>query len=217
MTRTGMARRGTDGRGLVLIGARGTGKTTVGRILAERTGRPFRDADREVEERAGRSIRALFDESGESVFRDWEERTLAALAIEYPDAVLATGGGAVLRESNRRVLRAFGCVAWLTADPVELARRLEVDPAGLAARPALTSAGTLDEIRQVLAARVPLYAALADLVVATDGRSPDDVAGELLEQWGRWSSVGRQPSSGHDDARAASGRENPPAVGSIVV
>ncbi len=106
---------------------------------------------------AGRSGRSS-TRCGEPAFRDWEERTLAELTAGNPEIVLATGGGAVLREANRRRLREFGLVVWLTAHPSELARRLEADPRGLAERPALTLAGTLDEIVQVLDARTPLYA-----------------------------------------------------------
>lgn len=170
-------------RGLVLIGYRGTGKSTVGRILAEALGRSFLDSDREIEARAGRSIRSIFTESGEPAFRDWEERALATLTAENPGSILATGGGAVLREANRRRLRGFGFVVWLTADPAELARRLEADRNSLAARPALTAAGTLDEITQVLEARSPLYAELADAVIPTDRKEPREVAEAILGCW----------------------------------
>jgi shikimate kinase len=182
---------GSQGRGLVLIGYRGTGKSTVGRILAERSGRRFADSDREIEARSGRSIRVIFAESGEPAFRDWEERTLAELIAEAPGAILATGGGAVLREANRRRLRDFGFVAWLTAEPAELARRLEADRAGLTDRPALTAAGTLDEIARVLADRTPLYRGLADAVIPTDGQNPKDVADEVLISW--FDLAGRPP------------------------
>lgn len=174
---------GIRGRGLVLIGGRGTGKSTVGRLVAGLAGRPFVDSDREIEGRSGRSIRAIFEESGEPAFRDWEQKTLARLAAEVPGAVLATGGGAVLREANRDVLRGFGLVAWLTADPAEMGRRLQADRAGLAGRPALTPAGTLDELVAVLEARGPLYAGLADLTIATDGLTPAEVAEALLAHW----------------------------------
>jgi shikimate kinase len=171
------------GPGLVLIGYRGTGKSTVGRLVAERLARPFLDTDAEIEARAGRTIASLFREGGEATFRDWEERTLADLTAGNAGAVLATGGGAVLRETHRRRLRRFGFVAWLTADPTELARRLEADGAGLAARPALTAAGTLDEITQVLQARSPLYAELADAVIPTDRKTPREVAKAVLQCW----------------------------------
>jgi shikimate kinase len=171
------------GLGLALIGARGTGKSTVGRLLARRVHRRFLDLDPEIEARAGRSIRAIFTDWGEPAFRDWEERTLAAVTEANPGAILATGGGAVLRPVNRQRIRAFGFVVWLTADPDELARRLEADPRGLSDRPALTTAGTLGEIAQVLRQRSPLYRELAGAVVETGGKSPDDVVEAILACW----------------------------------
>jgi shikimate kinase len=82
------------GRGLSLVGVRGTGKSTVGRILAQRIGLPFVDADGELEARAGKSIRAIFEDEGEGAFRDLEEQVLADLTGRAP-AVLATGGGSI--------------------------------------------------------------------------------------------------------------------------
>ncbi len=178
-----LTRSSPHGPGLALIGFRGTGKLTVGRILARRLKRSFRDCDREIEARAGLSIRAIFSESGESAFRDWEEQILAELTAGRPEIILATGGGAVLRETNRQRLRDFGLVVWLKAHPSELARRLEADIRGLAERPALTNAGTLDEIVPVLEARIPLYQESADAVVETGERSPDEVADAILELW----------------------------------
>lgn len=172
-----------EGLGLALVGYRGTGKSTVGRLLAERTGRPFVDADHEIEARAGRSIRSIFEGSGEPAFRDWEERVLREVAEGRPGAVLATGGGAILREANRRTLRAFGLVVWLRAEPQVLARRLEADARTRAARPALTSAGALHEIADVLASRTPLYQAVADACVDTEGKSIAEVVDAILELW----------------------------------
>ena len=83
------------GQGLALVGYRGTGKSTVGRIVADPSERPFLDADLELEARAGRSVSAILTEEGEPVFRDWEERTLAELIEQSPTAVIATGGGVV--------------------------------------------------------------------------------------------------------------------------
>jgi shikimate kinase len=175
----------TPVEGLVLVGYRGTGKSTVGRILSDRLRRSFFDADREIEARAGRAISSIFADWGEPVFRDWEERTLAELTGMFPGAIVATGGGAVLREANRRRIRKFGYVAWLTGDPSLLARRLESDRRGLGERPALTAAGTIAEIAQVLAVRMPLYQALADTVIETGDKSPDEVATAILDCWTR--------------------------------
>ena len=95
------------GLGLALVGCRGTGKSTVGRIVAAGLGRHFFDADLELEARARRSVSAILLDDGEPVFRDWEERTLAELIAAYPTAVVATGGGVVVREINRSRLRAL--------------------------------------------------------------------------------------------------------------
>lgn len=170
-------------QGLALIGTRGTGKSTVGRILAERLVRPFLDADVELEEKLGRSIAAIFAADGELLFRDWEERVLSDLITAHPGAILATGGGVVLRATNRAALRSFGLVVWLWTDPAEAAARLQADRRGVDQRPALTSRGTLAELASVLETRSPLYKATADAVVDTSGRSPTDVAEAIIKLW----------------------------------
>jgi shikimate kinase len=149
------------GRGVALVGYRGTGKSTVGRLLAAHLNRQFVDVDLEIAARAGRSIEAIFAESGEPVFRDWEEQTLAELLERFPEAVVATGGGSVLRERNRGRIRDFGYVVWLSTKPDELLRRLKVDEGSGVSRPALTPAGTIAEIEEVLGARTPIYEELA--------------------------------------------------------
>jgi shikimate kinase len=173
------------GRGIALVGYRATGKSTVGRILADRLGRPFADADREVEALAGRPIRSIFVEDGEPAFRDWEARVLADLADRVAGGVLATGGGAILLEGNRKLLRDFGFVAWLTADADTLARRLRSSRRGVDDRPSLTAAGTLAEIAGVLEARTPLYRGAAHASVETAGRTAEEVADAVLEAWSR--------------------------------
>ena len=173
------------GPGLVLVGYRGTGKSTIGRIVAERARSPFADADTEFERAHGRPIRAVFAEEGEAGFRLREAAPLESL-VDLPEltgGVLATGGGAVLAESNRRALRRFGLVVWLTADAETLARRLANSRNPLADRPALTAAGTLDEVAAVLEARLPAYRASADVEVASAGRSVGEVVESVLELW----------------------------------
>lgn len=171
------------GRGLVLVGYRGTGKSTVGRILAERTGRTFVEVDETIVARAGKTIRAIFEEDGEPAFRDIEEAVVRDLTENHPGAVLGTGGGTILRESNRRMLRSFGLVAWLRADVAELARRLEADTATRETRPSLTSKGAVEEIAEVMAYRTPFYEEIAHVAIDAQGIDPAEVAGRILEHW----------------------------------
>ena len=175
--------RPARGSGLVLVGYRGTGKSTVGQIVANRLNRRFLDADLEIEARAGRSISRIFAELGEPAFRDWEERTLRDLAVSHPGSILATGGGAVVRPANRQILADYGFVVWLRAEPAELARRLEADHRAGAERPSLTGAGTIAEIAHVLEARNAFYAEVADVVIETSGHRPEELADRILALW----------------------------------
>jgi shikimate kinase len=164
---------------LVLIGYRGTGKSTVARHLALALGWGWVDADVEVELLAGKSIAAIFADEGEPRFRDLESTVIADL-MRRDSIVLAAGGGAILRPENRIALRSSGRVIWLTAEPETIVRRLAADPDTPGRRPNLTTAGGEAEIRALLAVRQPLYAATADLTVDTEGKSPGEVAQAIL-------------------------------------
>lgn len=183
---------------LILIGYRGTGKTTVGRLIAARLGWAFVDSDDQVEAATGQTIAGLFASEGEEGFRNREAAVLAELCSR-DRVVLATGGGAVLRAENRERLRAAGFVVWLTAPAEVIGQRLHNDPLSGHRRPNLTAAGGLDEIRTLLAARAPLYRDLADLTVETHTRSPEAVADAILSAWtggcSRLSSCGAPGSS----------------------
>jgi shikimate kinase len=168
------------GRSLALVGYRGTGKSTVGRLLAARLGREFLDADVLFVESAGQSIRQFFESLGESAFRDREEAILHSV-IGRPNLVLATGGGAVLRESNRHSLKKLCRVAWLSADVRTLTERLTRDDEQMSDRPALTAAGTLAEVADVVRFRAPFYREVADVTIDTTNRSPEQVAEDVLE------------------------------------
>jgi shikimate dehydrogenase len=159
---------------VVLTGYRGTGKTTVGRLVADRLGLPFFDTDTLVEARAGRPIPAIFAADGEEGFRELEREVCSALA--GAEGVIATGGGAVLDPATVAALRMGARVVLLEGPPGELARRCAAGD-----RPALTALPPLEEIRAMLAARADAYRAAADHCVWTGCRSPTQVAGLILE------------------------------------
>jgi shikimate kinase len=166
---------------VVLIGYRGTGKSTVARILAERLGWPWFDSDERIESLAKRTIAEIFADDGEEAFRDWETQVVRDLATRQ-QCVLALGGGAVLREANRGALANSGRVVWLTAPPEVLWQRIREDHGTAARRPSLTPQGGITEITATLAAREPIYRQCADAVVDTCGRTPEEVVGAILEQ-----------------------------------
>ena len=147
---------------VALVGLPGAGKSAIGRRLAQRLQLPFVDSDHVIEERIGCSIRDYFDREGETAFRDLEQTVIADLASQA-HGVLATGGGAVLREANRRQLRDHFHVIYLRSSPEDLFRRLRHD----VKRPLLQVADPLGRLRELHDARDPLYRETAHDVVDT--------------------------------------------------
>ena len=170
---------------IYLIGYRGTGKSSVGRLLAERMGRLCVDLDRQIEATSGQSIRTIFAEGGETAFRDWESRCLVEVVRVGEPSVVALGGGTILREDNRDQLRATGVCVWLTAEVKTLATRIQADSGSAETRPALTDLAFEAEIASVMTEREPLYRISADHVVSTEGKSPPQIAQEILDWYGR--------------------------------
>ncbi len=168
---------------ILLIGYRGSGKTTVARLVAEHLGWPWLDADVELERRAAMSIRDIFAAEGEAGFRQREADLLSDLLTQN-NRVLALGGGVVLREENRRLLLQGDCVVWLRALPETLWGRINADPTTAERRPNLTATGGREEIEKLLAQRTPLYASCARIVVDTEGKMPAEIAGKIISQLG---------------------------------
>ena len=166
---------------LVLIGLRGTGKSTIAEILAQRLGWDWCDADAEIERRAATTIKQIFETGGEPVFRDWETLVVTELAARE-QTVLALGGGAILRPENRAAIARQGTIVWLTASPETLWARIQVDATTAARRPNLSAAGGINEIIATLDARREVYRQCAHLEVDTEGRTPNQVAEAIVEQ-----------------------------------
>jgi shikimate kinase/3-dehydroquinate synthase len=161
------------GRHVWLLGMPGSGKSAAGLALAERLNLTFVDLDGEIERAAGRSVAEIFDEQGEAGFRVLESRALCTVA-EGPPSVVATGGGAVLAEENRRAMRRAGVVLHLAVSAGEAESRLAVDPRP---RPLLGDPGAWSRLA---AERGPLYAEVADIDVWPEpGATPEQVADEL--------------------------------------
>jgi shikimate kinase len=159
---------------VVLVGPPGSGKTTVGRELAERLGVGFRDTDADVEQRAGKPIPEIFIDEGEPHFRELEARAVREAAEGHP-GVLALGGGAVLAEATRAVLAGLP-VVFLEVPLGDAVKRVGLD----APRP-LLAVNPRARWRELMEARRPLYLEVATAVVSTEGRSPEQVADAVLE------------------------------------
>jgi len=157
---------------VVLVGFMGSGKSTVGRVLAERTNRGFVDLDDDIAADAGRAISEIFADEGEAGFRRREAHSLRR-ALNKQDIVVAAGGGAPLPDENWRQMREGNCVVSLMAEPAELARRLNGSNGRPLLQPDVPSA-----IASLLPHRLGRYGA-ADLVIGTDGREPADVADDI--------------------------------------
>lgn len=162
---------------IFLIGLMGAGKTSVGRFLAKRFGKTFYDCDQEIERRTGVKIPVIFEIENERGFRAREAAILREL-VESHDIVLATGGGAVLTEENRRLLKQHGTVVYLRATLDELWRRTRHDRN----RPLLQTADPRATLQQLLEQRDPLYRETAHIVVDTCNQSLAALGRKLEQQ-----------------------------------
>ncbi|MFO0913825.1 MAG: shikimate kinase [Pirellulales bacterium] len=167
-------------RCVALIGFRGTGKSAVGRRLAQRLGWTWIDTDREIVRRSGQTIAQLFASSGESGFRDWESQVLADLPVDR-SRVVSLGGGAILRAENRERVCGWGPVVWLQADADTLEKRIAGDPSSSQDRPRLSDLALRDEIRQKLLEREPLYRECATWRLDTGRLSVDRVVSQIVK------------------------------------
>jgi len=160
---------------LVLIGYRGTGKSTVGEILAKRLKLKLVNLDERIVAKAGRRIPEIVEKYGWDYFRDLESEVVAE-AVKGDGQVLDCGGGVILRDKNTALLKKAGKVFWLQASIPTIVSRIQTGTE----RPSLTGKSFTDEVADVLREREPKYRAAADQVVDTEGKTPEQVAEEIL-------------------------------------
>ena len=163
---------------IILVGFMATGKSHVGRIIARMTNRRMTDLDEEIVRRAGKPIHRIFSEEGEVIFRHME-RHAALTLCEGGGKIIAAGGGAFAQEMTRQVLLENGIVFCLTAQPETIHYRITRGSPNAAVRPMLGDGDPLVRIRELLDERAPSYAQ-AHHAVATDDRTPEQVADEVL-------------------------------------
>jgi shikimate kinase len=164
---------------IVLIGFRGTGKSTVGRLLAIRLERDFIDSDKYIEDSTGKTIKSIFEDDGEEGFRKIEGDTIAELS-KADNKVISAGGGAVLKEENVRNLKDNGFLVLLEATPEIIHSRIEQDEKTTQQRPSLTDKKPLDEIKHLIEQREHAYKSAADLTINTSYVSCEDIVNEII-------------------------------------
>ncbi len=164
---------------IVLIGFRGTGKSTVGRLLAERLERNFIDSDKYIESYTGKTIKSIFEDDGEEGFRKIEADTIAKLS-KADNNVISAGGGAVLKEENVNNLKDNGFLVLLEATPEIIHSRIAQDEKTTQQRPSLTDKKPLDEIRHLIAERETAYRNAADYTINTSYVSCEDIVSEII-------------------------------------
>ena len=175
---------------VVLIGFRGSGKTTIGKSIAERLKREFIDCDEWIERQTHLSIREIFAQHGESHFRTLESQAIGELSA-MDGKVIATGGVAALKYQNMQVFkRNGGKIFFLEVGPETAFTRIQGDESTRSRRPALTDKDPFTEVKEQIDLRRPYYLKRADVTVGTDGRSIDEVVKEILQH---------VPESGPDD------------------
>lgn len=181
---------------LTLVGYRGSGKSTIGALLAKRLGWTFCDLDALIVQRAGRSIAQIFKESGESDFRRLEREACLALR-KAQHTVLALGGGALADPDIRTLVGKLGKVVWLRVPAAVLWGRINGDAKSSGSRPDLTAEGGLPEVEAMLKRRDPLYRSAADHVIDTFPGTPDDTA-DAIELWHRADDAPRRTENSLD-------------------
>ncbi|MHC4454171.1 MAG: shikimate kinase [Planctomycetota bacterium] len=164
---------------IVIIGFRGTGKSTVGKLLANRLKMDFIDTDEYIESATGKTIKDIFEEEGEESFRKTEVETIAKLS-KMKNKIIAAGGGVVLRDKNVKSLKSNGFLILLEATPEIIHDRIRQDKKTTQQRPSLTNKKSFDEIKHLIDKRQPLYENAANYTINTSYVSCEDIVEEII-------------------------------------
>ena len=164
---------------IVLIGFMGSGKSSVGELLAKRLSYKFCDSDRLIENKAGKAISRIFDSYGEEYFRDLESKLLEEMKTSLDYAVLSTGGGMPLREKNMQLLRELGYVVYLKASKKTTIKRLRGDRT----RPLLKGEDFEQRVDRLLTVRIPIYEKAAHKIIETDDKTVKEIVAEIIKEW----------------------------------
>ncbi|MCH8105143.1 MAG: shikimate kinase AroK [Proteobacteria bacterium] len=162
---------------IILIGPMGSGKSTIGKILAKNLNRDFQDSDHFIEEKTGVDIARIFDIEGEDGFRERESKALKDL-LSQTNQVIATGGGSVVSKRNQALLKSKGYIIFLDTSAIQQMYRLRRDKK----RPLLQTDNPLQRLEQLLVERRPIYLDLADLAIKTDRRVARKLAADIISQ-----------------------------------
>jgi shikimate kinase len=163
---------------IILIGFMGSGKTSVGKYLAKKTGYDFKDTDEMIEEKQKCSVQSIFASNGEKYFRKLETETIENLNGKLNHTILSTGGGLPITEGNGALLRQLGQVIFLRAEKATIKNRL----AGDKSRPLLAGDDQEDKMEALLKFRTPIYETVANIIIHTDQKSLNEIAQEIIDK-----------------------------------
>jgi len=179
---------------ILLIGYRGTGKSAVGKKLAEKLQMPFYDMDELIETRTGRSIKETVAENGWAYFRE-REREIVREITAFQRSIIATGGGAVMDEGNAAILKKHGILIWLNADVKTIVSRIQGDLNSKERRPSFSQDDIIRETEDVLKIRMPVYDRLADFSIDTTNKNIDEIVNGICQFLSRTDRFGKKESA----------------------
>ncbi|MFH1563907.1 MAG: shikimate kinase [Nitrospirota bacterium] len=165
---------------IILLGFMGSGKTTVGKLLAEKSHKDFVDLDDWIEKKAEMTINEIFDKNGEAYFRELEKKIVEKAGNILTNTVISTGGGVILREKNVENLHQTGVLIWLKVSPEKVYERTK----NAIYRPLLNCPDPLEKIKELLSFRTPYYTKSADYIIDTSNLTVEDVVTKIIELCG---------------------------------